>query len=83
MAEWSLTLACIEWLLIFAAISAMPRDYLPPLNFNLTVIAGSLIMLFTGWRGLMSGHPKRMGSLVLVSTNLFMVVLFSIGIVWS
>ncbi|MES2595437.1 MAG: hypothetical protein V4662_08885 [Verrucomicrobiota bacterium] len=80
LAEWAGTLACVEWLVILAYLEMMPLGhYNPPLPFQLAAMTACTMLMLMGWRGIISGHVKRMGSLVLFATNVFLV-LFSLFI---
>lgn len=78
LAEWAGTVACVEWVVILAFLRSMPTGhYSPPLSFQLAAMTLCTVLMLMGWRGIISGHVKRMGSLVLFATNVFLV-LFSL-----
>ncbi len=78
MAEWAGTLACLEWVVTPIVLALMPMGHNgpPSLSVQLIVITVSSLLMLVGWRGLISGHVKRMGSVVLFASNAFLVLFF-------
>jgi len=72
----------VEWALILACLTALPTDGRPSFLFVLITLTAITALMFAGWRGIISGHVKRIGSLVLFATNLFFV-LFLYFLTWT
>ncbi len=83
LAEWASTLATIQWLLMIGYAIAMPTCSHPPFSIVLMALTASPVLMLVGWRGLVSGHAHRMGSIVLFSTNFFFVSYFLIWTFWN
>lgn len=72
-------IATVEWILIIGGTLAVPSDAgrTSPTSWLVLSLAAMLLLTFAGYRGLISGYKHRMGSLVLLTTNLFAILLFS------
>ena len=83
LADWAASLASVEWLMILACLYALPTDSRPSFHFVLISLIAITTLMFAGWRGIISGHVKLIGSLVLFATNLFFVLFFLTWTFWN
>lgn len=82
MAERAGTLAWVQWLVILVCVTGVFEFQWTFLLMVLALTAVTVLM-FAGWRGIICGHAKSFGSLVLFATNLFFVLYFLVWTFWN
>jgi hypothetical protein len=81
LASWAPWVASVEWLVIIACQVFVPIGHGPssPDYSTLILIPGTIGMLACwGYRGMVSGHVRRTGSVILFFTNALPFLLYTV-----
>lgn len=80
-AEWAGTIAAFEWLIIIVVSFWMPTGYRIGCSVMISTVSVSLILALMGYRGIICGHAKSMGPLILFATNVCIFLLISVPVI--
>lgn len=74
-------LVLLEWAAIFSGLTLEASNLVPAPTAVTWTLCITLILLLVGYRGMVSGHVRRLGGLILFWQNLFLFSLLTASLV--